>query len=189
VLVSAAFLVALAFAPESAGAQGHDHEKMMREAAAAAAAAEADDVVPEITPDFDAVKSAEDPKHTPKITAPDKVTAGEWFDVTVEVGSGSRHPSLVEHHVRWIGIYKNDVELARAYLPRSRSGSRRAPRCARWRSRRTRPRGSRRRRSRWKSRKPNGGAADAGLAPRRLRASEWAPRPKPRRAAQRHFPR
>jgi superoxide reductase len=75
-----------------------------------------EDLVPEITPDFDHNKTAHDPKHTPKITAPDKVKAGEWFDVTVEVGDEARHPSLIEHHVRWIAIYKDDVEIARAYL-------------------------------------------------------------------------
>ena len=79
-------------------------------------AASADDPVPEITPDFDHVKTGHDPKHTPKITAPDKVKAGQWFDVTVEVGDEARHPSLVEHHVRSITIYKDDVEIARAYL-------------------------------------------------------------------------
>jgi superoxide reductase len=61
-------------------------------------------------------RAATTPKHTPKITAPDKVKAGEWFDVTVEVGDEARHPSLVEHHVRSITIYKDDVEIARAYL-------------------------------------------------------------------------
>ena len=69
-----------------------------------------------ITPAFKAVSKAYDPKHTPKITSPDKVAAGQWFDVTIEIGQGMRHPSLVEHHVRWIALFKNDVELARAYL-------------------------------------------------------------------------
>ena len=69
-----------------------------------------------ITPAFKAPSKAYDPKHTPKITAPDKVKAGQWFDVTVEIGQGTRHPSMVEHHVRWIALYKNDVELARTYL-------------------------------------------------------------------------
>jgi len=86
------------------------------QAGAQAPAAQANDAVPEITPDFDHVKTGHDPKHTPKITAPDKVKAGEWFDVTVEVGDEARHPSLVEHHVRSITIYKDDVEIARAYL-------------------------------------------------------------------------
>lgn len=70
----------------------------------------------QISPDFDAIKTAYDPKHTPKITAPDSVKRGEWFDVTIEVGQGARHPSLVEHHVRYIALYRGEVELARAYL-------------------------------------------------------------------------
>ena len=62
------------------------------------------------------VKVEDDPKHVPKIDAPDKVKAGEWFDVTVTVGAGALHPTLFEHHVRWIAIYKGEIELARAYL-------------------------------------------------------------------------
>ena len=75
-----------------------------------------DDPVPDITPAFNENKTAYDPKHTPKITAPDKVKAGEWFDVTVEIGAGARHPALVEHFVRYIAIYNGDVEIARTYL-------------------------------------------------------------------------
>ena len=70
----------------------------------------------QISPDFDANKTAYDPKHTPKITAPSSVKRGEWFDVTIEIGQGARHPSLVQHHVRLIALYKGDVELVRAYL-------------------------------------------------------------------------
>ena len=55
-------------------------------------------------------------KHTPKITAPDSVKAGEWFDVTIESGVEKRHPSYQDHHVHWIALFKDDVELARAYL-------------------------------------------------------------------------
>ena len=69
-----------------------------------------------LTPAFDAVSKDFDPKHTPKITAPEKVKAGEWFDVTIEIGKEARHPSMIEHHVRWIALYKGDVELARTYL-------------------------------------------------------------------------
>ena len=61
------------------------------------------------TPAFDA-------KHTPKIVAPDSVKRGEWFNVTVSVGVGSQHPSLQEHFVRYIALYKDSVEIARAYL-------------------------------------------------------------------------
>ena len=84
--------------------------------AAAAADSHAEDPVPEITPAFDANKTAHDPKHTPKITAPDKVKAGEWFDVTVSIGKDAVHPSLAEHFVRYIAIYTGDVEIARTYL-------------------------------------------------------------------------
>jgi superoxide reductase len=44
------------------------------------------------------------------------VTRGEWFNVTVSVGGGSQHPSLSEHHVRYVALYKDAVEIARAYL-------------------------------------------------------------------------
>ncbi len=80
------------------------------------AAPTAEDAVPEITPAFDANKSAYDPKHTPLITAPEKVKAGEWFEVTVEIGAGGRHPSLEEHFVRYIAIFNGEVEIARTYL-------------------------------------------------------------------------
>jgi len=78
----------------------------------------ADAKIREISPDFDKVRGPEtkDPKHTPKITAPDKVKAGEWFDVTIEIGHATRHPSLIEHHVRWIALYAGEAEIMRTYL-------------------------------------------------------------------------
>ena len=94
---------AVAVTAPNARANGHDQSAAQEQAAL-------------ITPAFKAVSKAYDPKHTPKITAPAKVKAGQWFDVTIEIGQGLRHPSLVEHHVRWIALLKNDVELARAYL-------------------------------------------------------------------------
>ena len=36
--------------------------------------------------------------------------------MTVSVGAGSQHPSLQEHFVRYIALYKDSVEIARAYL-------------------------------------------------------------------------
>ena len=36
--------------------------------------------------------------------------------VTVSVGAGSQHPSLQEHFVRYIALYKDSVEIARTYL-------------------------------------------------------------------------
>ncbi len=57
-----------------------------------------------------------DAKHSPKIVAPESVKRGEWFDVTVSVGAGGQHPSLAEHAIRYIALYKDTVEIARVYL-------------------------------------------------------------------------
>jgi len=70
----------------------------------------------QFTPEFAAVRSTFDPKHTPKLTAPDSVKRGQWFEVSVSVGAGGEHPSLSEHHVRYIALYKDSAEIARAYL-------------------------------------------------------------------------
>jgi superoxide reductase len=70
----------------------------------------------QFTPEFKAVRSAADPKHTPKIVAPDTVKRGQWFDVTVSVGAGGDHPSLSEHYVRYIALYINSAEISRVYL-------------------------------------------------------------------------
>ena len=66
----------------------------------------------QFTPEFRTLRSSFDPKHTPKLVAPDSVTRGAWFDVTVTVD----HPSLSEHHVRYIALYKDTAEIARVYL-------------------------------------------------------------------------
>jgi len=70
----------------------------------------------QFTPEFKEVHSSYDAKHTPKLSAPDSVKRGEWFDVSVTVGAGGEHPSLSEHHVRYIALYKDTAEIARAYL-------------------------------------------------------------------------
>lgn len=70
----------------------------------------------QFTPEFEQNRSSFDAKHTPKITAPNSVKRGKWFDVTISVGAGSLHPSLSEHHVRYIVLYKDNVEISRAYL-------------------------------------------------------------------------
>jgi desulfoferrodoxin (superoxide reductase-like protein) len=70
----------------------------------------------QFTPEFREVHTGEDAKHTPRIEAPDVVKRGEWFKVTVSVGAGSAHPSLQEHFVRYIALYKDGVEIARTYL-------------------------------------------------------------------------
>jgi len=77
----------------------------------------ADQDVEKITPDFEKVKGAtQDAKHTPKIKAPKKVKAGEWFPVTISIGHKKQHPSWVEHHVRWISLEADGVEINRVYL-------------------------------------------------------------------------
>jgi superoxide reductase len=70
----------------------------------------------QFTPEFRQLHTNPDAKHTPKIAAPDSVKRGEWFTVTVSVGAGGRHPSLSEHSVRYVALYKDSVEIARAYL-------------------------------------------------------------------------
>jgi len=70
----------------------------------------------QFTPEFKGAHTSYDPKHTPKISAPDSVKRGQWFDVTITVGAGGEHPSLSEHHIRYIALYKDTAEIARAYL-------------------------------------------------------------------------
>jgi superoxide reductase len=70
----------------------------------------------QFTPEFREVRSSFDPKHTPRLVAPDSVKRGQWFEVTVTVGAGGEHPSLAEHFVRYIALYKDSAEIARVYL-------------------------------------------------------------------------
>src|SRR5262247_4740612 len=70
----------------------------------------------QFTPEYREVRRSYDEKHTPKIEAPDTVKRGQWFEVTVTVGAGSIHPSLGEHFVRYIALYKDSAEIARMYL-------------------------------------------------------------------------
>ncbi len=70
----------------------------------------------QFTPEFRQIHTNYDAKHTPKIVAPASVKRGEWFTVTVSVGAGGQHPSLSEHFVRYIALYKDSVEIARVYL-------------------------------------------------------------------------
>ncbi len=50
--------------------------------------------------------------HIPRIEAPDRVKAGQEFELKVSVGP---HPSTVEHSIRWIDIYL--YEEGRAFNP------------------------------------------------------------------------
>ena len=70
----------------------------------------------QFTPEYKKLRTSFDPKHTPKITAPDSVKRGQWFDVTVNIGAGGEHPSLSEHAIRYIALYINTAEIARVYL-------------------------------------------------------------------------
>lgn len=72
--------------------------------------------VEEFTPEYRETHRSFDARHSPHITAPDSVKRGQWFDVTISVGAGGDHPSLMEHFVRYIALYKDTVEIARTYL-------------------------------------------------------------------------
>jgi len=78
--------------------------------------ASAGDQAEQFTPEFLQPHATYDAKHSPKIDAPDSVKRGEWFKVTITVGAGSLHPSLQEHFVRYIALYKDGLEISRAYL-------------------------------------------------------------------------
>ena len=97
----------------------HLHQSLIALLALAAVAAQAQpagEQAEQFTPEFREPHTSYDAKHSPKIDAPDSVKRGEWFDVTVTVGAGSMHPSLQEHFVRYIALYKDSVEIARVYL-------------------------------------------------------------------------
>lgn len=64
---------------------------------------------------FDMLQRDTNAVHTPVIDAPDKVKAGEPFQVTVAIGA-EPHPSEATHFVRHITLYAGEVELARASL-------------------------------------------------------------------------
>jgi superoxide reductase len=44
-------------------------------------------------------------KHVPAIESPDKVAAGEVFDVKVSLGKAAAHPNTTEHHIRYIRLF------------------------------------------------------------------------------------
>ena len=55
-------------------------------------------------------------KHTPVITAPDKVKKEEEFEVKIEVGKLLAHPNEPGHFVEWIELYCGDTFLGEAYF-------------------------------------------------------------------------
>ena len=44
-------------------------------------------------------------KHVPVIECPDRVQAGEVFEVKASIGREIAHPTTTEHHIRWISLY------------------------------------------------------------------------------------
>lgn len=44
-------------------------------------------------------------KHVPAIEAPDKVKAGDLFEVKVTLGKEVAHPNTTEHHISWITLF------------------------------------------------------------------------------------
>ncbi len=44
-------------------------------------------------------------KHVPIIHAPDKVRAGENFELKVSVGDDIPHPNSLEHYIAWAKVY------------------------------------------------------------------------------------
>src|SRR2546422_7368100 len=70
----------------------------------------------QFTPEFKEAHTSYDAKHTPKLSAPDSVKRGQWFEVTVTVGAGGGHPALCEHPIPYIAVYKDTAEIGRVYL-------------------------------------------------------------------------
>ena len=60
-------------------------------------------------------------KHTPVITAPDKVKKDEAFTATVEVGKYKTHPNEPAHFIEWVELYSGDTFLFRINLSGSLS--------------------------------------------------------------------
>ena len=44
-------------------------------------------------------------KHVPVIEAPQKVSKGEFFEITVTIGKEVAHPNKTEHHIGWIEVF------------------------------------------------------------------------------------
>jgi superoxide reductase len=44
-------------------------------------------------------------KHVPVIHAPDKVKAGEGFELKLSIGDAIKHPNTLEHHIAWMKVF------------------------------------------------------------------------------------
>jgi superoxide reductase len=63
----------------------------------------------------DEIESVLMEKHVPIIKAPEKVKAGEEFEIIINVGEKVPHPNTVEHHIKMIQVFAEVEE--RAYNP------------------------------------------------------------------------
>src|SRR2546428_4969336 len=70
----------------------------------------------QFTPEFKEAHTSYDAKHTPRLSAPDSVKRGQWFEVTVTVGAGGGHPSTSQYHIRYIAPFKYTATIARVYM-------------------------------------------------------------------------
>lgn len=52
-------------------------------------------------------------KHLPAFTVPEKIAAGQAFDLKVDCGGGGKHPNEHAHFIQWVEIYAGDVFLSR----------------------------------------------------------------------------
>ncbi len=44
-------------------------------------------------------------KHAPVIEAPERVAAGQVFEVKISLGKAIAHPNTLEHHIAWMSLY------------------------------------------------------------------------------------
>ncbi len=54
-------------------------------------------------------------KHVPVIECPDKVKAGETFEVKISLGKEIAHPNTTEHHIRYIHLFFHPKEAKFTY--------------------------------------------------------------------------
>ncbi len=52
-------------------------------------------------------------KHVPAVMAPQEVTSGEWFTVTVDVGFAAKHPSTPGHWITMIKLLLDGQEIGK----------------------------------------------------------------------------
>lgn len=44
-------------------------------------------------------------KHVPVIHTPEKIKAGEAFDLKITIGDEIKHPNTLEHHISWFKVF------------------------------------------------------------------------------------